>query len=62
MNQYEIFRNGKIENLSGLEFINDKRKSIIMKVFVNGELNWINPEYSKYISIARNEKLKALGL
>jgi len=60
MIQYEILINGKVENQSGLEFINDKRKSIVMRVFMNNKLEWINPEYSKYVSIARSEKLKSI--
>jgi hypothetical protein len=60
MIQYEILINGKVENQSGLEFKNDKRKTIVMRIFMNDELEWINPEYSKYVSIARSEKLKSI--
>ena len=60
MKKYEILINGKVENQSGLEFINDKRKTIVMRVFMNDKLEWINPDYSKYVSIVRSEKLKSI--
>ena len=60
MIQYEILRNGKVENQSGLEFKNDKRKTIVMRIFMTNELEWINPEYSKYTSIVRNKKIKCI--
>ena len=65
MKVYEIFKNGKIQMVEAITFIDkSNRKCIPLRLFKNGELQWTSPHFEKYTTIAtrlkRNEKIDQL--
>jgi hypothetical protein len=67
MKVYEIFKNGKIQIVEAIQFIDrSNRKCIPLRLFKDGELQWTSPHFEKFTTIAtrisRNEKLNLLGI
>lgn len=67
MKTYEIFKNGKIEVVEAIKFIDkSNRKCIPLRLFINGEVQWTSPHFEKFSEVAtrisRNQKLELLGI
>jgi hypothetical protein len=65
MKIYEIFKNGKIQMVEAITFIDySNRKCIPLRLFKNGELQWTSPHFEKFTNIAtrlkRSEKIDQL--
>jgi hypothetical protein len=65
MKIYEIFKNGKIQMVEAITFIDkSNRKAIPLRLFKDGELQWTSPHFEKFTTIAtrlkRNEKIDQL--
>jgi hypothetical protein len=65
MKTYEIFKNGKIEIMEAMSFVNMKnKKAIPLRLFINGEIQWTSPHFEKFTEVAtrlkRNEKINEL--
>ncbi len=69
MRTYEIFKNGKIQLIDAKTFVDVAafyKKAICLRMFEQGEVQWISPDFEKYTTVAtrlgRNQKLELLGI
>jgi hypothetical protein len=65
MKVYEIFKNGKIQIVEAKSFIEkSNRKCILLRLFIDGQVQWTSPHFEKFTDIAtrlkRNEKINEL--
>jgi hypothetical protein len=65
MKVYQIFKNGKIETMEAVSFLEMKNKKVIpLRLFIDGEIHWTSPHFEKFSEVAtrlkRNEKINQL--